>query len=92
MSGGHEQGNAMTMVAACTVAAAHRRDHAHQQGDGCHPHRVEVIRLGRQAVVVCHDCCADTGYLVARSAETLAAAHRRQTVRDHAPLASPPAA
>jgi hypothetical protein len=70
----------MARVAASTVAAAHRRDHAHDTVEACcHPHKVEVIGLGRQAVVVCHDCCADTGYLEARAAEGVAAAHRRQT-------------
>jgi hypothetical protein len=70
----------MSKVAASTVAAAHRRDHLHERDDTyCHPHRVEVIRLGKQAVTVCHDCCADSGYLDARAAESLALAHREQT-------------
>jgi hypothetical protein len=75
-----EESTLLAMVAASTVAAAHRRDHAHDTVEACcHPHRVEVIRLGRKAVTVCHDCCADTGYLDARDAECVATAHRRQT-------------
>ena len=32
----------VTEVAACTMAAAHRRDHEHRLGvDHCHPHVVE---------------------------------------------------
>lgn len=70
----------VTEVAACTVAAAHRRDHEHSLGaDGCHPHVVEVVHLGRRAVTVCHDCRLDTGFLPHRQAESLAAGHREQT-------------
>ena len=84
---------ATAMVGAATLAAAHRRDHEHTgAGHDCHPHRVEVIGLGEQAVVVCHDCCADSGYLSNRSAGRLAATHRRQTVVDSVPLSAQPAA
>jgi hypothetical protein len=70
----------VTEVAACTTAAAHRRDHEHSPGaDHCHPHAVEVVHLGRRAVTVCHDCRLDSGFLPRREAETLAAGHRQQT-------------
>ena len=70
----------VTEVAACTRAAAHRRDHAHSLGaDHCHPHVVEVVHLGRMAVTVCHDCRLDSGFLPHREAESLAAGHREQT-------------
>jgi hypothetical protein len=75
-----EESTLMARVAASTVAAAHRRDHEHDTVESCcHPHTIEVIGLGKQAVAVCHDCCADTGYLDAREAEGVAANHRRQT-------------
>lgn len=67
-------------VAACTAAAAHRRDHKHAiSEDSCHPHVVEVIHLGSRAVAVCHDCRADSGFLPHRHAECLAVEHRQQT-------------
>jgi hypothetical protein len=70
----------ITEVAACTMAAAHRRDHEHRLGaDHCHPHVVEVVHLGRRAVTVCHDCRLDSGFLPLREAESLAAGHREQT-------------
>lgn len=73
--------NRVTEVAACTMAAAHRRDHEHSLGtDGCHPHEVEVVHLGRNAVCVCHDCRLDTGFLSRREAEARAASHREQTL------------
>ena len=70
----------VTEVAACTMAAAHRRDHEHRLGaDHCHPHVVEVVHLGLRAVAVCHDCRLDSGFLPHREAESLAAGHREQT-------------
>ena len=64
----------VTEVAACTMAAAHRRDHKHNLGaDDCHPHVVEIVHLGRRAVTVCHDCRLDSGFLPGREAEALAA-------------------
>jgi hypothetical protein len=70
----------VTEVAACTMAAAHRRDHEHSLGgEHCHPHAVEVVHLGRRAVTVCHDCRLDSGFLPRREAESLAAGHREQT-------------
>ena len=69
-----------TEVAACTMAAAHRRDHDHRVGAGdCHPHVVEVVHLGGRAVTVCHDCHRDSGFLPRRQAEALATGHREQT-------------
>jgi hypothetical protein len=60
--------------------AAHRRDHDHVLGvQCCHPHAVEVIYLGHQAVAVCHDCRADSGFVPHREAERLAEHHRDQT-------------
>lgn len=70
----------VTEVAACTMAAAHRRDHHHGPGtDACRPHAVEVVHLGRRAATVCHDCRLDSGFLPHREAESLAACHREQT-------------
>ena len=67
-------------VAARTKAAAHRRDHDHSQGaDACHPHVVEIVHLGRQAVCVCHDCRLDSGFLPARAARAWAVDHRDLT-------------
>ena len=72
--------NRVTEVAACTMAAAHRRDHDHGLGtEACHPHVVEVVHLGHRAVCVCHDCRLDTGFLPRREAELLAAGHRDLT-------------
>lgn len=70
----------VTEVAACTMEAAHRRDHDHSLGAGeCHPHVVEVVHLGRSAVCVCHDCRLDSGFLPSREAEALATGHRELT-------------
>lgn len=71
----------VTEVAACTTAAVHRRDHQHgADGAGdCHPHAVEVVRLGEDAITVCHDCRLDSGFLPRRAAESLAASHRELT-------------
>jgi len=70
----------VTDVAACTMAAAHRRDHEHRVGgDDCHPHVVEVVHLGPRAVCVCHDCRLDSGFLPRREAEVMAAGHRHLT-------------
>jgi hypothetical protein len=69
---------AVLPVALSTTAAVHRRDHAHQ-GDACHPHVVEVIGLGQSALVVCHDCASDTGFMDGRVATEVAERHRRLT-------------
>lgn len=61
-------------VAAGALAAAHRRDHQHDT-DRCTPHCVEVVHLGRRAVMVCHDCRSDSGFLPTPLAESLARAH-----------------
>lgn len=67
----------VTDVAACTMAAAHRRDHEHSlDTDACHPHVVEVVHLGPRAVCVCHDCRLDSGFLPRGEAEAMAADHR----------------
>jgi hypothetical protein len=70
----------ITEVAACTMTAAHRRDHDHSLSvDDCHPHVVEVVHLGGRALTVCHDCRLDSGFLPRREAEALAAGHREVT-------------
>jgi len=70
----------VTAVAACTMAAAHRRDHNHDHSvDDCHPHVVEVVHLGGWALTVCHDCRLDSGFVPHREAEALAAGHRELT-------------
>ena len=66
-------------VAACTVDAVHRRDHHHEGDETCHPHLIEVVHLGRRAVVVCHDCGRDSGFLPERDADRLASDHRQET-------------
>jgi hypothetical protein len=76
-------------VAACTAAAAHRRDHHHgAMAPDCHPHAVEVVRLGHRAVTVCHDCESDSGFLPQRDAEAIARTHRDQTRSASVPLLS----
>lgn len=71
----------------CTRQAAHRRDHDHGRREGaCRPHAVEVVHLGRFAMVVCHDCGQDTGFGIALQAERTAAAHRARTGATDAPL------
>lgn len=68
-------------VAACTAEAAHGRDHDHAlDGPSCHPHVVEVVCLGKQALTVCHDCRSDSGFLPYREAVRLAEGHREQTL------------
>ncbi len=69
------------LVGACTAAAAHRRDH-HHAAVTCHPHVVEVVHLGHRAVMVCHDCGWDSGFLPEREAESVALQHRVQTGLD----------
>lgn len=71
---------AVAKVAEVTTVAAHRRDHRHPPGeDACHPHVVEVVHLGSRAVVVCHDCGADSGFLPHHAADGVAVEHRRRT-------------
>lgn len=76
----HEQRS--SPVAACTVEAIHRRDHHHTGEESCHPHTIEVVHLGRRAVVVCHDCQSDSGFLPERDADHAASAHHDETVPD----------
>lgn len=74
-------------VAASTVAAVHRRDHHHDgQAPTCHPHKVEVVHLGHQAVTVCHDCQSDSGFVPDREAEQVAHEHEELTLNQDAPL------
>jgi len=81
---GTQRGIGVGAVAACTALAAHRRDHVHAV-DACHPHTVEVVRLGDRALAVCHDCRTDTGYIAHREADHLAAEHRHDTVGGSCP-------
>jgi hypothetical protein len=70
----------VSAVAACTVTAVHRRDHRHAApGTGCHPHQVEVVHLGRRALVVCHDCGQDTGFVPGEQALRVAEGHQDAT-------------
>lgn len=79
------------LVAECTAAAVHRRDHHHPASSPCHPHVVEVVRLGHHAVAVCHDCESDSGFLPRHDAEALAQNHRTQTLGDNSPPLCPAA-
>jgi hypothetical protein len=73
----------VAQIAACTVMAAHRRDHDHALStQRCHPHAVQVVYLGRRALAVCHDCRADSGFLPLKEAERLADGHRHETVEE----------
>lgn len=77
----------MDTMERCTRQAAHRRDHDHSHRDGgCRPHAVEVVHLGRAAMVVCHDCGQDTGFGIPLQAERTAAAHRARTGLGDSPL------
>jgi hypothetical protein len=72
-------------VAANAATAAHGRDHDHPRSvQCCHPHAIQVVYLGHRALMVCHDCRTDTGFLPSREAERLADGHRDQT-RDESP-------
>jgi hypothetical protein len=73
-------------VAACTAAAAHRRDHRHQPREECHPHAVEVVHLGSLALAVCHDCGTDSGFVPGRAAEAICSGHRKATLAASASL------
>ena len=80
-------GRVVAKVAACTVTAAHRRDHDHAlSAQCCHPHVVQVVYLGDRALTVCHDCRTDSGFLPYREAERLAEGHRDQTRGTSVPL------
>ncbi len=70
----------LSEVAARTVTAAHRRDHVHDDPvDLCLPHAVEVVYLRDLAVLVCHDCRYDSGFIAHRDAEHMASEHRLLT-------------
>ena len=76
----HQPAPHLSVVAACTLAAAHRRDHAHSDTTApCRPHAVEVVHLGGHAVMLCHDCRYDSGFLAHREAEHLASEHQLLT-------------
>jgi hypothetical protein len=80
MTATEQRSTQTSAVAACTAAAAHRRDHRHSATDECHPHQVEVVRLGVLALAVCHDCASDSGFVPEREAELISLAHRRSTM------------
>ncbi|MFL6180072.1 MAG: hypothetical protein ACJ73L_07195 [Actinomycetes bacterium] len=61
-----------------TLTAVHRRDHAHS-ADPCHPHEVEVVRLGQMAMTVCHDCSYEFGFDDTHNCEREADVHRIAT-------------
>ncbi|GAB2697182.1 hypothetical protein GCM10027194_33890 [Thalassiella azotivora] len=78
----------VSAVAACTTTAVHRRDHRHVvPGTGCHPHEVEVVHLGSRAVVVCHDCAQDTGFVPGGQAVEVAQRHQAATLSGDSRLA-----
>jgi hypothetical protein len=80
---------AVMTIAESTLTAAHRRDHAHLADETCcSPHRVEVIRLGLRAAMVCHDCRSDSGFVDARAADQLARSHRQHTADAGGPTAA----
>jgi hypothetical protein len=62
-----------------TLAAVHRRDHTHN-GECCHPHEIEVVRLGRSAIAVCHDCGYSYGFESEHDCNIAADAHRSATL------------
>ena len=81
----HQWQTSADEVAVCTVEAAHRRDHQHVGvDDECHPHVIEVVRLGERAVMVCHDCRTDSGFIPPREADHLAYQHRQETLAEPA--------
>lgn len=76
-----------TAVAEATCRASHRRDHGHTVlSPECHPHTVEVVHLGDRAFAICHDCCADSGFMSERDAQRTADDHRTQTAVRSVPL------
>ena len=75
---GREMPKGAAVVVESMVGAVHRRDHTHWK-DTCHPHFVEVVGLGDQAIAVCHDCSLESGLVGTREAERLASEHLEQT-------------
>lgn len=65
-------------IVRATLAAVHRRDHQHDH-ECCHPHEVEVVRLGRSAMAVCHDCGYSYGFETEPDCEAAAHDHRAAT-------------
>lgn len=66
-------------IVRATLTAVHRRDHGHAGPTCCHPHDVEVVRLGHAAMAVCHDCCFEFGFDDSHACEDAAHLHRRAT-------------
>lgn len=65
-------------IVRATLVAVHRRDHAHPS-DACHPHEIEVVRLGHAAMAVCHDCRFEYGFEDQHTCEQVAFEHRMAT-------------
>jgi hypothetical protein len=65
-------------IVRATLVAVHRRDHGHGE-DACHPHDIEVVRLGPAAMAVCHDCHFEFGFEDTHTCEDIAVSHRRET-------------
>jgi hypothetical protein len=66
-------------IVRATLVAVHRRDHAHHTSDSCHPHEIEVVRLGPAAMAVCHDCSYEFGFEDTHMCEQVALEHRSAT-------------
>lgn len=47
--------------------------------DCCHPHQIEVVRLGPAAMAVCHDCRFEFGFDDGHTCEQVAGEHRMAT-------------
>jgi hypothetical protein len=65
-------------IVRATLVAVHRRDHAHAD-DCCHPHQVEVVRLGQVAMAVCHDCRFEYGFEDEHTCQKIAQQHEHAT-------------
>jgi len=65
-------------IVRATLVAVHRRDHRHGS-DCCHPHQIEVVRLGPAAMAVCHDCRFEFGFDDSHACERVANDHRHAT-------------
>jgi hypothetical protein len=65
-------------IVRATLVAVHRRDHSHGS-DCCHPHNIEVVRLGATAMAICHDCNYEFGFDDGHICEQVAVDHRLAT-------------
>ena len=65
-------------IVRATLVAVHRRDHTHST-EACHPHEIEVVRLGPAAMAVCHDCSYEFGFEDTHVCEQIATEHRVAT-------------